>query len=290
MGNALQQILKRAELEGHAIGFDEAQQWSTVDHGALVKLGILRPTDDAEYVTCDACDDPHDAEVIPDCGHEPRIYCPDVGLYRIRADRLRQWEVDFVTLAHLLFGALGLHGVVQDVTPGRIWLLGRRQVTDRTAEFFLGHGLSRADSLHVLRSAARMQSSPAPIVFVPDRLPEHAEWRENGRLLLRLSEWAQLENDMLTVQLQAFEDLHRQVADGLDMPLEATPVSERDALIKRFCRDHNNCTVTQVCFWANVDRGDLSRWKNGSNLIPDGGERALRIERLLQRGYKTRTD
>ncbi len=290
MDNALQQILIRAELEGHAIGFDEAQQWSAVDGGALVNLGILRPADDAEYLTCDACDDPHDAEVIRDCGHDPRIYCPDVGLYRIGADRLRQWEVDFVRLAQLLSGTLGLHGVVQEVTPGRVWLLGRRQVTNRTAEFFLAHGLSRTDSLDVLRTAVRLQSSPAPIVFVPDRLPEHAEWRENGRLLLRLSEWAQLENGNFALHLQGFEDLHRQLADDLERPLQATPVAERDALIKHFCRDHNNCTVTQICFWANVDRGDLSRWKNGSHLIPDGGERALRIERLLQRGYKTRTE
>jgi len=36
--SALQQVLRRAEHEGHAIGFDEIQQWPTVDRDALVEL------------------------------------------------------------------------------------------------------------------------------------------------------------------------------------------------------------------------------------------------------------
>jgi hypothetical protein len=37
-----------------------------------------------------------------------------------------------------------------------------------------------------------------------------------------------------------------------------------------------------------VDRADLNKWKNGQPSVPNGGDKATRIEKLLQRGHKTR--
>jgi hypothetical protein len=107
--------------------------------------------------------------------------------------------------------------------------------------------------------------------------------------MFSLTEWARLQDGQLVVDFDAFADLYRQTSKTFKRPLEPTPTAERDALIKWFCEDHR-CTVADLCFWAHVDRGDLSRWKKRHRLIPDGGAPAIRIEKLLQCGYKTRSD
>lgn len=289
MDSPLKQLLRRADLDGHVLGFDETRRWPADERDAVLRSGILRKAADAEYATCEICADGEPCDLILDIGPEPRIHCPEHGLVRIAQERLQQWEVDFEKLGSLLAGQLGLHGGQQSVLAGRVWQLGRRQVGGRTAEFFLVQGIAWPDSIDVLRAVPRLIASPAPIVVCPNRLPSDPEWHESGRAFFQLSEWTRLDDGRLTIEFDAFIDLYRQKAEAFDEPLTPTPAPARNALMKRYCRDHN-CTVAQICIWANVDRGDLSRWKNGSPLVPDGGERALRIEKLLQRGYKTRTN
>jgi hypothetical protein len=65
-------------------------------------------------------------------------------------------------------------------------------------------------------------------------------------------------------------------------------VAERPALLKRYCTT-NKCLVKDVYYWANVVREDLNKWKLGRlHLIPDTSEKAVRIEKLLQRNQKSR--
>lgn len=294
MDSLLTRLLSRADLAGHVIGYDETRQWPAAEREAILRLGILRKTADAEYATCEICADGEPCDLILDIGPDPRIHCPQHGLVRIAGERLQQWELDFEKLGALLIGQLGLTGGRQTIPAGRVWQLGRRQVSGRTAEFFLLQGIAWPDSVDILRAAPKLAGSPAPIILCPDQLPSDAEWCESGRVLFRLSEWTHLNDGCLTIEFDAFTDLYRQKAEVFDGPLVPTPPQERDVLIRRFCDDHG-CTVTRLCRWANVDGGDLSRWrndsrKNGKRLIPDGGDRALRIEKLLQRGHKTHTD
>lgn len=294
MDNPLTQLLTRADLAGHVFGFDETRRWPPGERDAILRLGILRAAAEAEYSTCEICSDGEPCDLILDIGPEPRIHCPQHGLVRIARERLQQWEVDFEKLGSLLIRQLGLNGKQQLVTAGRIWQLGRRQVSGRTAEFFLMQGIAWPDSVEVLRASPKLVGSPAPIIVCPNQLPSEAEWRESGRVFFRLSEWARLDEGRLVIEFDAFTDLYRQKAEAFDEPLTPTPPSERNALIKRFCHNHR-CTVARVAYWAHVDSADLSRWRNnkhkdGKPLVPDGGERALRIEKLLQRGHKTRTN
>jgi hypothetical protein len=288
------QLLRRTDLEGHTVGQDETRRWPALEGEVISRLGLLRRIEDAEYATCEACPDAPYAEVISEIGPESRIYCGQHGLMRVAPERLQQWEVDFEAVGRLVVAQLGLTGGIQVVIPGRIWLLGRRQVAGRTTEFFLVQGIAWPDCVEVLRAAPKLAGSPAPIIVCPDQLPEQPEWRESGRVFFRLSEWTNLKAGALEVDFEAFADLYRQAAETFHEPLEPTPIAQRDSLIKRVCKDHD-CTVAQLCRWAKVDPGDLSRWKNGSRkkgkpLIPDGGDRATRIEKLLQRGYKTCPD
>jgi hypothetical protein len=283
--SALVQAFRRADLPDHVFTFDETRRWPEADREALLQLGILRQTDDAESLTCEACGD--DEDVITGLGRELRVHCRLLGLRSVRPERVQQWDVDFGSLGRHLQAGLQLAGEIDEVAQSRIWMLGRRKVIDRAAEFFLIQGIAWPDSLNLLQGAARLHGSPAPIVLIPDRLPEQAEWRASGRAPFRLSEWTSLRDGQLVVEFDAFADLYRQTADAIDKPLEPTPVADRDPLIKNFCKGHG-CNVNEISYWAHVDRSDLNRWKNGSPLIPDGGDRATRIEKLLQRGHKTR--
>jgi hypothetical protein len=283
----LTQLLSRADLAGHVIGYDETRRWPVAEREAILRLGILRKAADAEYATCEICADGEPCDLILDIGPDPRIHCPQHGLMRIAWERLQQWELDFERLGALLIGQLGLTGGMHSISPGRIWQLGRRQVSGRTAEFFLVQGIAWPDSIDVLRAAPKLAGSPAPIIVCPDQLPLDAMWRESGRAFLRLSEWARIHDGHLVVDFEAYVDLYRQTAEAFEKPLKPTPAERREQLIAEFRKRHA-CNVKQVYTWAAVDRGDLYRWKNGDPTIPDGGEPAMRIERLLQLDQRSR--
>lgn len=287
MDSPLTQLLSRADLAGHVFGYDEIRRWPAAERDSILRLGILRKAADAEFATCEICADGEPCELILDIGPDPRIHCPQHGLVRIARERLQQWEVDFEKLGLLLIGQLGLTGGMHPISPGRVWQLGRRQVSGRTAEFFLVQGIAWPDSLDVLRASPKLAGSPAPIIVCPDQLPLDATWRESGRVFLRLSEWARIHDGHLVVDFETYADLYRQTAEAFEKPLTPTPPERRERLIEEFCRTHV-CRIKQIYTWAAVDRGDFYRWKSGDPTIPDGGEPAMRIERLLQLDQRSR--
>lgn len=284
MDSPLKQLLRRTDLAEHVIGDDETRRWPAEERAAIFKLRLLQRIEDAEYVVCDVCPEAPYAEVISDIGPEPRVYCPSCGLRRIAAERLQQWRVDFEALGEHLCKALALRANRMTIVPGRIWLLGRKQVVGRIAEFFLVQGIAWPDSTDKLNQAARLLTSPAPILVVPDGLPAQPEWRESGRAFLRLTEWACLRDGCIEICFDEFAELYKQSAEAFERPLKPTPVADRPARLKQFC--DGQCTLKEFCKWAKVDRSELNRWKNGHPSVPDGGLPATRIERLLQFGER----
>jgi hypothetical protein len=287
VNSALGDVLRRTDLQDHLIGYDETRQWPALEREAVFGLGILRQIEDAEFVPCDACPEPHDVEVILGMGAEPRVYCGEAGLGQIRRERLFRWQVDFESMAQLIARTLDT-GVVQQLASGRIWLLGRRQVADRTAEFFLVNGIAWEDGVEILRATPRLQNSPAPVILCPDRLPQDSEWHQKGRALFRLTELARITDSRLVIEIGSFEDLYRQIAASAEEPLKPTPIPDRPQVLKDFCLAYP-CPLKDFYFWAHVAREDLNKWKLGRPQIPDHSEKAIRIERLLQRKQKTRT-
>jgi hypothetical protein len=281
----LVQLLSRTDLEGHILSHDDIRRWPASEREAIFALGILQRIEDAGHVTCEVCPDAPYAEVISDIGPEPRVRCEGCGLRRISAERLHQWRVDFEALGGLLRSHLDLLGKPSTLVPGRIWLLGRKQVAGRMAEFFLIQGIPWPDSTDGLNQAARLLNSPAPILIVPHGLPARREWLESGRVFLRLTEWACLRDGRIEIWFDEFVQIYRQTAQAFERPLTPTPVADRPPRLKQFCEEHK-CTLKQCCEWANVDRSELNRWKNGHSSVPDGGAPATRIERLLQLGER----
>lgn len=67
-----------------------------------------------------------------------------------------------------------------------------------------------------------------------------------------------------------------------------TPVDQRKELIEQFLRQNGNCAIKQICYWAKVTREDLNKWKNGRPAVSDRSVKAIRIEKLLQFGIRSR--
>jgi hypothetical protein len=67
-----------------------------------------------------------------------------------------------------------------------------------------------------------------------------------------------------------------------------TPVEQREELMGQFRRQNANCAIKQICYWADVSREDLNKWKNGRPAVPDRSVKAIRIEKLFQFGIRSR--
>ena len=172
----LERILKRADLRNHVITYDEVQSWPKDERQQILDLELLRRLDDAQSIACDACGSPHDCGVDSETAAAALVRCPRLGVMQVRRDRLHCWEVNLERLASLVASAIRIetHGAddqvqasIQTVTPRRLWLVGRRPIGGRTAEFFLAQGSHWADGGDVLREAPRLGNSPAPIIFCP---------------------------------------------------------------------------------------------------------------------------
>ena len=290
MHSTLEQIWIRSSVEGHVFAYDETFAWPKAERERVFSLGLVRRVEDADWAECDACGEAHSEDVVflDEDGSYPVIPCPVVGLVRISPERLQRWEVDFGVVAKLLAAAFGLTGTLQELKAGRVWLLGSRRLAGRLAEFFLVQGVDWADGPELLSSTPRLQNSPAPVVLFPSRLPEDPVWQGNGRALYSLRELVRLGESGLVATLEPLEDLYRQIATRLEEPIAPTPVKERPALLRQYCA-RKSCQLKHICWWAMVHRQDLNAWKLGKPEVPDGGEKATRIERLLQLDVKART-
>jgi len=289
VGSPLEAIWIRSGVPNHVFTYDETFGWPKPERELVFALGLLRRIEDADWVNCDACGEPHAEEVIflDDEGAYAVIPCPTVGLLPVPPERLWQWEVDFGVVVKLLAGAFGLTGTPQEMKAGRVWLLGSRRLAGRLAEFFLVQGADWPDGPEILSSTPRLQNSPAPVVLFPSRLPEEPAWQGNGRALYSLRELVRLGESGLVAALDPLEDLYRQIAARLEEPIVPTPVRKRAALLRDYCA-RKSCQLKHICWWVMVHRQDLNAWKLGKPEVPDGGEKATRIERLLQFDVKAR--
>ncbi|HOL73877.1 MAG TPA: hypothetical protein PKW45_20700 [Bryobacteraceae bacterium] len=289
MLSTLDQIWLRAGLRDHVIGYDETRRWPKDERERIFALGILRRREDAEAVQCDACGESHTGEVIypGDDEADGLISCPRLGVVRVPRERQQQWEVDFAGLAELLKRAFALGGAIQELKPGRVWLMGQRRVGSRVAEFFLIQGASWPDGLDILRSTPRFANSPAPVVLFPGTLPKDPAWQANGRALYSLNELVQLGDSGLVAAIETVEDLYRQIAARREQEIVPTPSHERPGVLKKCLADYG-CKLKDICWWTMVQRQDLNAWKLSKPQVPDGGEKANRIERFIQFGVKAR--
>jgi hypothetical protein len=187
----LRLIWARADALQPLFTWDEVSAWPAGALAHLLALGLLRPGANAASVVCDACGEGHVGEVLflDTPGGEPRAYvhCPEAGRARVPLERLRRWEVHFPGLATAVAAALGTAGEVEEILPGRIWLLGRIALDGRPREVFLARGLLWPDAAEAVGKATRLLASSRPVVLVGGDLPPAQIWRGDPPRILPLS-------------------------------------------------------------------------------------------------------
>jgi hypothetical protein len=151
----LRPLWDRADLREPVWGADEVALWPDGAADRLLAAGLIRPTDPARAVVCDACSDDHLSEVVlrpcsRDGETQAYLRCPEAGRVRVPLDRLRRWAPDLDRLASETHGALDLAGNVECLVPGRVWRLGKREVGGEGRLCLLFRGLGWTDGGEVL--------------------------------------------------------------------------------------------------------------------------------------------
>jgi hypothetical protein len=165
---------------------------------------LFRQAGIASVVSCPSCPDGHSEEVVllegPDGASRYVIPCPESLYVEIPPEQLRQWTIDFDSLANLAATALSLGGRCTVLVPGRLWRLGRTKWADGSRDVLFARGLAWADAKTVVNRATH---ATRPIVFVADRTPPPQIWPGRVPPLIALSQVATLCDGRLELDLDA---------------------------------------------------------------------------------------
>jgi hypothetical protein len=146
----------------------------------LLDLGLLIPGEEANRVLCPDCHE-HYEEVLACEGPGRTTYyfitCPQGLRVRVSRDARRQWAVNFSALVRSLTATLKLTGKVSELSPNRMWRLGRTNWQGTSRDVLLARGLNWADATSIRGSITQARK---PIVFVPHFKPAADFW--NGRV------------------------------------------------------------------------------------------------------------
>ena len=134
-------LLERLASGDPVVGIDEFRRWGRLEFERAVGLGIMRETEAATCIMCDACPERHSSEVI--CvagGRRMFISCPEEGTVNVEPWQLQQWRIDAGRVAQLAAAALGLAAPIHVLLLQHLWSLGRRRLGGRYRDIFLGVG------------------------------------------------------------------------------------------------------------------------------------------------------
>ena len=134
-------LLERLASGDPVVGIDEFRRWGRLEFERAVGLGVMRETEAATRIMCDACPERHSSEVI--CvagGRRMFISCPEEGTVNVEPWRLRQWRIDAGRVAQLAGAAMGIAVPIQVLLLQHLWSLGRRRLGGRYRDIFLGVG------------------------------------------------------------------------------------------------------------------------------------------------------
>lgn len=200
----------------------------------LLRLGLIRETDNSDTVTCDACDGGHEETVefvqtTPSAALRAYIYCPANGRVSVPLERLKRWTIDFNALAKSVAKNLSLTGEPEELSAARIWFLGKGTFAGRTLEVFLARGMTWGDAKDILDRTPRILSASFHIVLVSGIVPPLSTWKNEPLRVIPLSAIAAIENGKLaldrgylTGQLQTTKQKARQVQKSFPTPAGAT--------------------------------------------------------------------
>lgn len=210
MSDLLAVLWERVDLPLPLIDGDEALRLIDGDLERLVAASLVRETQAASSVVCDACDFGHVEDVVfidtpADAGVRAYIMCPDNGRVRVPIDRLRRWELDFDGLARGVAAALAGNGVPEELVPSRLWFVGKAVFATRSRDVFLARGLTWPDAHDVVKQASRLATSGTPLVFVAGAVPPTTVWGTNMPPVMPLSVVLALHDGRISVDRMHIE-------------------------------------------------------------------------------------
>lgn len=181
MSDILALVWSRADAGEPVYSGDEFQQ-NKREFSELVRAKLIRQIDNASSVVCDACGEGHLEEVVfienpPKSGMRAFIHCPDNGCIQVPFERIQCWAIDFNFLGAAISAGLVLAGAKEELSPERIWLLGKGTFAGQSREIFLARGLTWADAPSVVGATARLQSASSHIVLVAGSVPPASIWQ-----------------------------------------------------------------------------------------------------------------
>ena len=226
MRDALRAVLARAASDEPVFSFDEIRRWRQTEFEQFTASGLLREGAQAQFVTCDACDDAHREEVIwrasvrDISGIRAYIPCPVEMALHVPAERLRQWTVDAEEMARQIAAVMELSGNVENVLVGRLWKLGRRRLAGRFRDAFFAI-VTDCDARAVTESAVRHLNAAHGILLVLGNLDRLKGWRVANFTVLEAPEVLSFSGGQLDAAIDYIEDA---------LPRESTP--EKSAEIR----------------------------------------------------------
>ena len=127
MREAFEEIARRADIPQPRISFAESRRIEGRCWSRLVDTGLLRRTENAAWVECASCGEEEDvvwARGVGETPPRPYTHCSEYGVQPVEPEQVAQWEVDLLRTADWLAESLGGGVRVEELVPGRLWLLG----------------------------------------------------------------------------------------------------------------------------------------------------------------------
>jgi len=162
-----------ADNPSPALVLEDMSAISRHDLDRLVGLGLVRQAATATHVVCDACAEGHveevDRIVYPE--HVTRFFitCPENGRVEVPRERLIQWTVDYLPLLTSLSLALSASAGIAEVSPSRVWNLGRVALVGKSRTIWAARGLAWPDAAQL---ADVLPKGRSPVIFFLGQPPD----------------------------------------------------------------------------------------------------------------------
>ena len=172
------------------------QYASTDELEPLVRAGWLLRTGLPSVITCEACEEPHAAELV-NRGPNPRALCVRTGDTFDVSTHVALYRVEVGAVAHRLARALQLDGEARDVKAiPTLWRLGTRSLFQTRVMLYFTPHLEQLDLAAAIIEAVAFQSGAlrSGLIVASDKL-EHIRLLTQRVAVMRLREIASLGAD-----------------------------------------------------------------------------------------------
>ncbi|GIW81357.1 MAG: hypothetical protein KatS3mg105_3164 [Gemmatales bacterium] len=247
MNNALDWFWPLVESPEPIVAAHVVAGWPAGVHQTLLDLGFLVQAADADRVLCPECHG-HIEEVIANEGPDGTVRffvpCPEVFRVCVPIEARRRWQVNLEGVANALAATLGLTGRCTELSPRRLWRLGRTTWQGSPRDVMLARGLHWDDATTVRAVVVRGRK---PIVFVPHTKPPDEFWTRRLPPVLALSRVATLGESGIEVEpleiVAAIQD-----AEDRASKADAGPSKELKLMIRQQIKAEQKTSLTDDIF------------------------------------------